>query len=619
MPLTIVTPPVGADVVMPAGYKPCEAGAYEMVVDYKGVLALPFDTDNDAIKCVRALIFAKGKAIHVPTVSGQYVTTAPYTLVTAPCLVHFALSSRPPELCISFMDFAATNGGLAGVVVESLMLPLKLQGKDKYRTLPNLAQANTVVGFSPIPSGDATINLTATLKGISPFKHFGVSTLNEVNRLVGQPLAVRISKMKDHALARILSQVTAIAKAGDAAAAAERQGLWAARLEWIVNIMTKLPPINYDARLESRVTVLEVKDGEQLGHRPDWLASPLKQQLMLGASGALQRSRFVEQQPKFGGAAAAAATAALEPGAGEAAALAAASIAAAAGDKGDDDSVHSFQEHDDAVMEVVPLVMDERLVDDSDNESGEALPEVLPATRKRKTPAACMPGGASLKRGKAIADKAAKGKAAAKCSASNSINPRSKEPYKRGPYSAREEQKVPKAPKIPVSEQQSEAIKTLQAELTIAKDKIKDLEMKLEIEKSTSAANVLSAKNEMLAKMSSEAMDHFMRGLNHGSMLSGGKLRNPNGAHTFSLLGRLHFRWLETQWEHGAVGGAVGGAVSGGQWESSEQCACADIITLICVLIQYLRTGWLVCIVLMSVEMLKCAFHRSNNPLQFNP
>ena len=320
------------------GFKPCEAGTHELVVDYKGVLSLPFDTDNDAIKCVRALIFAKGKAVHVPNVSGQYVTTAPYTLVMAPCLVWFALSSRPPELCISFMDFAATNGGLAGVAVESLALPLKMQGKDKYRTLPNVAQANTVVGFSPLPSGEASISLSATLKGISPFKQFGVSTINEVSKLVGQPLANRICKLKDHALARILAQVTAIAKAGDSAAAASSQGLWTARLEWIVNIMNTLPPINYDARLESRVTVLAINEGEQLGHRPDWLASPLKQQLMQGASGVLQRSQFIERRPNV--AASVAAAAALEPSAREAAAVAAAAIAEAASDS----SIHSFAE-----------------------------------------------------------------------------------------------------------------------------------------------------------------------------------------------------------------------------------------------------------------------------------
>ena len=511
---------IAAEPVAPPveGFKRCEAGTHELVIDYKGVLSLPFDTDNDAIKCVRALIFCKGKAVHVPNMSGQYVTTAPYSLVMAPCLVWFALASRPPELCISFMDFSATNGGLAGVAVESLALPLKMQGKDKYRTLSNIAQANTVIGFSPIPSGETSISLSATLKCISPFKQFGVSTLNEVTKLVGQPLAARISKLRDHAQARILAQVTAIAKAGDHQAAASCQGQWTARLEWIVNVMNTLPPINYDARLESRITVLEIKGCEQLGHRPDWLASPLKQQLIQGASEMLQRSRFIEQRPPLTDGAAA--TAALEPGAGEAAAVAAARIVAAAMESGDERSMHSFGEDDDELE--APMAARENRLADEDDDDSEAL---LPSTRKRKAPDAFMPGGTSPKRSKAVTEKAAgvKVKAAAKCSEPSMINPRNKMPYKRGgPYNRLKVEKVSKATKLCVPADKTEEIIALRAELTAAKNQIMHFELQLELEKRTLASSVLAAKNEMLAKMSNDAMEHFMRGLNHGSRLSGG-------------------------------------------------------------------------------------------------
>jgi len=282
--------------------------------------------------------------------------------------------------------------------------------------------------------------------------------------------------------------------------------------------MNTLPPINYDARLESRVTVLEINEGEQLGHRPDWLASPLKQQLIQGASGVLQRSQFIERRPNV--AASVAAAAALEPSAREAAAVAAAAIAEAASDS----SNHSFAE-DDGEMQGAESPMAARVVelaDDSDLDDGSD--ESLPATRKRKAPDTFLPGGASPKHSKVT--KVAKGKAAAKCIATKSsdvINPRSKMPYKRGgPYNRPRVETVSKPSKACVPAEKSDSIATLRAELAAAKNKIVQFEMQLELEKRTVAAQVLSAKNEMLAKMSSDAMEHFMRGLNHGSRLSGG-------------------------------------------------------------------------------------------------
>ena len=151
--------------------------------------------------------------------------------------------------------------------------------------------------------------------------------------------------------------------------------------------------------------------------------------------------------------------------------------------------------------------------------------EELPATRKRKAPATYLPGCASPKHSKA-STKQAKGKAAAQCIAtkcSDLINPRNKMPYKRGgPYNLAKEEKVSKPPKACVPDDQSDSVATLRAELAAAKNQIMHFEMQLELEKRTSASLVLSAKNEMLAKMSSDAMEHFMRGLNHGSRLSGG-------------------------------------------------------------------------------------------------
>ena len=499
-----------ANAPVPEGFMACVAGTHELCVDYKGLLSLPYDTENDGMKCARGLIFLTGRAVHVPDMAGQYVTTGQYAVVSLPCLVHFT-GDRKPELCTALLDFAATNCGLAGVVVESLTLPLKLAGKDKYRSLPNMTQADTIVGFSPVPTGETSIHLKETLKGIAPFKQFGVHTYNEVVSLVGKPLAARVTKLKDHALARILAQVTELAKF-DRSAAAQQQGLWTARLEWIISIVNKFPPINYDARIVSRVTVLEVNNGEQLGHRPDWLASPLKKQLMQGAAGALQRSQFVEKHAD--GAAAAAAAAAQEPGAGDAAAAAAAGIKAAAEDFGPEQFYEEMDGDDDDDIRARVTLVEDGDGDNSDVARDDAIsPDMaLPTSRRRKAPATYVPPGTTPKRAKASADKPKP----AKCS--DSINPRTSAPYKRGPYTTTRQ--PVSLPKVPVDG--SVTTKKLRDELAAALAKIKDLQIELELEKRTSANNVLSAKNDMLAKMSYDAMGHFMRGLNHGSRLSGG-------------------------------------------------------------------------------------------------
>ena len=486
---------------MPPGFKPCAAGTHEIVVDYKGLISLPFDTHNDGMKCARVLIFLRGKAVHVPNVTGQYVTVAPYDVIVAPCIVHFAGGVRKPELCVSFTDFAATNGELAGVSCESIALPLKLAG-GKFRTQVNFTQASMVLGFSPVPPGETTINLPSTLKNISPFKQFGVSTVSTVLTLIGTGLGKRIPVLREHAQARIKAHVDAIKKAGDAAAAASQEGICIARLERIVSIVNALPPLNYDARLSSRVTLLATNESGFIVGRPDWLASPLKTQLLSGAAAVLQRSQFVETRA---GVAAAAAAAAMEPGAGAPAAAAAAAIASETVIN-NDASRSTSPSHFSSDGEDVQFVDSNscNLVDDADSP--------CPKTRKRTAPAAFVfaPTAKKLKATERKSVKSSrKGQAATAATAAKGLN-RYGKPYKRGPYNSTQN---PKPAKVATLGQEAAAnslrIKVLEAQLLVAQQAVAD--------------KVDSAKHETCALMRLELQQQYMLGLSHGSMLARGE------------------------------------------------------------------------------------------------
>ena len=284
--------------VMPEGFLPCTPGSQELVPDYKGLLSLPFDTETEGAKCVRFVLFAKGSVVHVPAATGRYVTTKPYEVVNLPMMVHFT-GLRKPEVCVTVCDFGATNGELSGVSIESLALPLK-KSNNKYNTQLNMTLVDQVIGFTPLAAGDATINISNTLKGISPFKQFAASTANGILNLIARPLHERIQKLKEHGMARIKLAVDAIAKSGDHTAAAQQQGLFAARLEKMVGAIQSFPPTSYDVRLRDRITVIEAdtlgKVTEDLGH--DWLSSPLKKALVDGAGARVLRSRFCEMPPQ---------------------------------------------------------------------------------------------------------------------------------------------------------------------------------------------------------------------------------------------------------------------------------------------------------------------------------
>ena len=494
---------------LPAGFKPCAPTTHDLVPDLKGLVSIPYDVETDGLKCARFLIFTKGKAVHTPNAHGQYITTAPYDVMQLPCLAHFE-GIRKPELCTSIVDFSATNRAIAGVSIETLRLPLKMR-HNTYQTLANFVPAADIVGFSPIPPGETTINLEATLKGIDPYKQFVVSKPTDILKLVGEPLEPRLTKLREHAQARIKVKCDEVHKAGDASAASEQLGLWSGKLEAVVQALKAMPPINYDARLTSRVTKLDFAAAGVI--RPAWLASPLKEQLIAGAAGVLQRSRLFElPNANFGGAAAAAAAAAAAPGAGAAAAAAAAAIAAA-----DDDGLHAELE-EAAARERELEDEEDRLVESDEEEEAPALP----AKRKRAVIAPfCPPAATGRGRGRGRTNGRGKAPAPAPAAAAPTaeppINSRTGKPYQRGgPYKSRDGQQAPK-PKLPAPlSMHAAAVKT---ELDEAKLTITRLEGII----SGHEAKLDSARHETRAVMRLELHQQYMLGLQHGSALSRGE------------------------------------------------------------------------------------------------
>ena len=112
---------------LPPNFVPCNAEEQSLVPDLKGLFHLPFDKENDGVKVAQAFVFPKGKALHVPTWPGKYVTAGEHAHVTVLCLVHFKSPVVPPALLTAFVDHEAADDRMKGVSVESVRLPLKLR------------------------------------------------------------------------------------------------------------------------------------------------------------------------------------------------------------------------------------------------------------------------------------------------------------------------------------------------------------------------------------------------------------------------------------------------------------------------------------------------------------
>ena len=151
---------------------PFDAGLNEVVLDFRTVSELPFDTDASGVKAFRAFIFEKGKVLHSPTEAGQYYASGEWCEQWALSIVHFKpATKRKHELLLNFVDYGMLSQTQWGISVESLSLPLRL-AKNIYQDTPRLTEMKDVAGFSTINAGLApwSISLAACLKKLPLFK-----------------------------------------------------------------------------------------------------------------------------------------------------------------------------------------------------------------------------------------------------------------------------------------------------------------------------------------------------------------------------------------------------------------------------------------------------------------
>ena len=261
------------------GFKACTPGTHELIVDPKGWCSIPFDTSEDGFKSFRVLIVPRGKTTHVPGVPGRYALMGTYQTIVAPVLVHFTeASGRKPELVTSFTDFAIGNDELSGVAANTLELPLK-QGHNKYRASQNVTNLENVIGFSPVPNvAPYTVDLEPTFKANAIYSRLKILKPADVVKFIDTALAERVERLFKHAADELEQYLSDIAKAGSRTAEIQR-GLYQAKLTKLKELIGKLPPQAYDARLHTRFTVI----GEDAA-RPEWMASPLRTTMQEGGA-----------------------------------------------------------------------------------------------------------------------------------------------------------------------------------------------------------------------------------------------------------------------------------------------------------------------------------------------
>ncbi|KAL1496629.1 hypothetical protein AB1Y20_014233 [Prymnesium parvum] len=190
-----------------------DATAQDIMIDFKACSELPFDPDTGGVKAFRAIVFTKGKGLHVPDKPGHVIVCGEWSKQEALCLVHFApQTKRDPQLLLNFVDYGYANNSMSGVSVESLPLPLLVK-KGTYQDSPQLTRVSDVAGFTPIDA--AKMPWAATLKPClakqALFKTFGISSPNDLSDwLESQKMEERVKQLVGMANSAMTSHLEAI-------------------------------------------------------------------------------------------------------------------------------------------------------------------------------------------------------------------------------------------------------------------------------------------------------------------------------------------------------------------------------------------------------------------------
>ena len=498
---------------------PFDAKTEEVVLDLRALYAIPFNTLEDGISALRVMISPKGRCVHVPGQAGKYIVSGDWRSQYGICIVHFKeVTKRPPELLLSFIDFAMLNSAAAGIFVESLQLPLR-KSRAVFEDTSRITKIADIAGFTDISPSTApwNVQLAPALAKQPILKRMGISKQSDIQKQYTQRLEKRISVCILETRANMLAAVEDIRRQ-DPRAAEKQLATFEATLDHTIGALKALPPSAYDTTLGGRIMLFKEDAPEATAAGFPVLTSPLRGQVT-GGTAALIRTELANRVPARRDSADKPVPEP-EPGRKKAPAL------NLSDDDDDDDDGGGGGDDDDGAGDSM--------------EESEAL-----GKRARRAPSRLAPPPPPKK------TKTPKGKGAA--DETPDINKRTGEPYKRGgPYESKNKDKdeekkaksdkaksdrAPKAPHIDkaklgdslaASKLQAADINSLKMQLSSFKEKIDESKANLDTQ-------IAAAKLEMSLGQATALLAQYKLGLRDGAQIAAGKVWSvgtPDGVGT---------------------------------------------------------------------------------------
>lgn len=274
--------------VIDAPTLPLDLTQTDIILDMTALCSLPFQPCEEGVRAFRAILLPKGKALHVPHQPGHYIVNGEWSTQRSLALVHFKTATgRKPELLLSFMDFSVMSNESTGMFVESLHLPLQKK-RNVYEETPRVTKISDVAGFTPINHHQLpwSAHLKPALTKSPLFNFWGVHSVDEVDKLIREPLSVRGDKLRNYTQKLIEAEVEGILRQ-DERAGEKQRAKFTAFLEKTMEKFDSLPPGAYDSPLEDRIQKLTDMEPQE------WCRTPIKEKLQAGKVEMLARTRFI--------------------------------------------------------------------------------------------------------------------------------------------------------------------------------------------------------------------------------------------------------------------------------------------------------------------------------------
>ena len=269
---------------------PFDPEKQEILLDLKGLCALPYDQNMSAVQSFRAMIFPKGKYIHEPRKPGRYLVLGQWRSVTALSLVHFNEKvNRSPELLLDFHDFGmASATSMHGTMITTIQLPL-LVSNGVYQKHTRVTTVDDVIAFETLDASKLPYSkdLAPFLKTQELYRSLNVASVTELLGYIHRGLGPRIESVSKRAQLKLAAHVDELAeveKEKDPDFAAKEKDALSVKLTDLVESFRSLPPESYDATLSTRIKTIEMVDPPDHAEvqMPSWLTTPLKTALAEG-------------------------------------------------------------------------------------------------------------------------------------------------------------------------------------------------------------------------------------------------------------------------------------------------------------------------------------------------